>query len=386
VASSQAALLREHGVEVLDFPLGRSERTGVEAWSASSYTLVRKICERHRPDLAHVHNCWGQLSPSVHAACHDAGVSTVQSLYDFRLLCANGSFLRDNRPCEDCLGKAPWKGVARRCGGSFLASAAFARAIAINRKRGTWKRDVDAYIVSSEAHWEKFVYGGIPATRIFINPYFTTDPGEPPSPPSDSDLVLYLGPLAATQDVTLLLAAWKRAGLSHLGRLLIAGDGPERKKLQEAVSAHGLSPAAVMFAGEIDPVEVLRLIWSARAVVAPSAAGPLSGKLAVKALSCARPVLCPEPGDAAALVQDGASGMRFKAGDVDSLAGALEFLLSDDAIADCMGEVARAEFLTKYSPAGNYRALMRVYRFAIQRRGGGVPPELMEFEPAETVI
>jgi glycosyltransferase involved in cell wall biosynthesis len=276
--------------------------------------------------------------------------------------------------------------VARRCEGSLLASAAAARAIVVNRKRATWKRDVDAFIVSSEACWEKFVYGGMPASRIFVRPHFTGDPGEPPSPASNSDLVLYIGRLTRTEDIHLLLAAWKRARLSRLGRLLVAGDGPERKDLEKAVVSYGLSPAAVMFAGHINPLEVLRLMWEARAVVAPSGPGVLSGKVAVKALACGRPVLCSCPGDAVEVVRDGSSGLKFSAGSAASLADSLEFVLSDDTIANCMGEVARAEYLARFSPAKNYEILMRVYRSAIERQGGLVPPELLEFEPAQTVL
>jgi len=167
---------------------------------------------------------------------------------------------------------------------------------------------------------------------------------------------------------------------------MVAGDGPQRKKLEQAVSQHGLSPAAVIFTGKVTPVEILRLMWGARAVVAPSAPAVLTSKIAVKALSCGRPVVCSDLSDAAELIQNGTSGLKFKAGDPASLAETLEFALSDDTIADCMGEVARNQYLVKYSPDRNYQILMRVYRFAMERKGGLLPPELMEFEPAQAMI
>lgn len=386
VVSSQATLLRANGVEVLELQLGHCGQGGAEAWSEAAYARVRDLCAEQRPSVAHVHNCWNRLSPSVHAACHDAGVATVQSLYDFRLLCLNGLFVRDGRDCQDCLGKSLWQGVKHRCGGSLVSSIRAAKAIEANRKRGTWKRDVDAYIVSNQLCWEQFVYGGIPPTRMFVRPPFTGDPGDPPTLPSESDVVFYYGQLRSAPDLELLLGAWKRANLSRVGRLLIAGVGPERSRLEAAMTGLGLSPAAVMFAGNLNPAETLRLMWDARLVVAPSNPGVLSGKVAVKALSCGRPVLCSESSDAASLVQAGSCGFRFKPGDVAGLADVLEFALMDDTIADCMGEIARAEYLAKYSPPQNFRIMMRVYRSAIGRRGGELPSELLDFEPAETLI
>lgn len=373
VVSAQAILLRANGIEVCEA-------------QPSSYEHVRKLVEHHSPDIAHVHNCGRSVVSTVHRACCDAGIATVQSLYDFRWLCLNGRLSRNNQACDDCLGRTPWKGIARRCGGSLVSSISSAREIARHRNETAWKRTVCAFIVPTEACWDKFVVGGIPATRIFVRPQFTGDPGDPPTPPSDSDVVLYLGQFATTDDVDLLLAAWKYGALSNLGRLMVAGDGPERKRLERAVSQHGLSPAAVIFTGRVTPVEILRLIWGARAVVAPSSPAVLTSKIAVKALSCGRPVVCSDLSDAAELIHNGTSGLKFKAGDPSSLADALEFALADDTIADCMGEVARNQYLVKYSPEQNYQILMRVYRFAIERKGSLMPPELMEFEPAQAMI
>src|SRR5689334_22136545 len=123
VVFAEAELLRKHGVQVLtNFvenpgPHAHSAlAAGVySAWSSTSYEQVRSTCRVFRPDVAHVHNFWMKLSPSVHSACRDSGVATVQTLHNPRLLCLNALFLRNEQPCEECVGKLPWRGIVHRC-------------------------------------------------------------------------------------------------------------------------------------------------------------------------------------------------------------------------------------------------------------------------------
>ena len=133
VAALEASLLRRHGIEVVEPGFENAisshnrlretfELVAQSAWSADSYERVRKLCEIHRPDVAHVHNFWLRMSPSVHAACRDAGVPTVQSLHNYRIACVNAVLLRNGTGCEDCVGKVPWRGAVRRC---YRASVAW---------------------------------------------------------------------------------------------------------------------------------------------------------------------------------------------------------------------------------------------------------------------
>jgi len=89
-------------------------------WSSESYRQVFDACVQHKPDIAHVHNFWMRVSPSVHTAFRDAAVPSVQSLHNYRLTCANGLMLRDQHVCGDCVGRLPWRAVVHRCYSQFL--------------------------------------------------------------------------------------------------------------------------------------------------------------------------------------------------------------------------------------------------------------------------
>src|SRR5208283_3273229 len=149
VVAAETAMLRDHGVDVVvhevDNSGGLVQLARGSAWSSDSFQKIERLCRELEPDIAHVHNFWATLSPSIHAACHAACVPTVQTLHNYRLLCVNALFHRDGTVCTDCLGKIPWRGVMHRCyHDSAAASALVGHMIATNRRRDTWS-EVDAF-------------------------------------------------------------------------------------------------------------------------------------------------------------------------------------------------------------------------------------------------
>ncbi len=58
-----------------------------------------------QPDIAHLHNIYHQLSPSILLPLKKYNIPVVMSLHDFKLVCPNYTFLRDGQVCEECEGK-----------------------------------------------------------------------------------------------------------------------------------------------------------------------------------------------------------------------------------------------------------------------------------------
>src|ERR1700686_4312602 len=92
-------------------------KLGVGAlWSKRTYSELRSLIARERPEVAFIHNPVPLISPSAYFACAEAGVPVVQTLHNYRLICPGATFLRDGKVCEECLGRAvPWPGVLHGC-------------------------------------------------------------------------------------------------------------------------------------------------------------------------------------------------------------------------------------------------------------------------------
>src|SRR5690606_16150282 len=144
------------------------------------------------------------LSPAVYEAARRAGAAVVQTLHNYRTVCAGGLLLRNGHPCEKCLTGTPLWGVAHRCyRGSLAGSAAVAHMVAHHRRRGTWATEVDRFIVLSDFARRKFAQASFAVDRMVVRPNAVDDPG----PPSDSRRrgVLYVGRLSEEKGVAVLL-------------------------------------------------------------------------------------------------------------------------------------------------------------------------------------
>jgi glycosyltransferase involved in cell wall biosynthesis len=370
VVQDECAMLSSQGhtVERIEFDNDNSPAQLAlnAAWSRRSRQEVAAVCARFQPDIAHVHNFWIRLSPAVHSACRSAGVPTVQTLHNYRLVCVNALLLRDGKICEDCLGRSPWRGVARRCyHDSLVPSAAVAAMIAVNRARHTWDTDVSAFVAPSRHCADTLVSGGIDARKLFVKPHFTPDPGEPSTPPSASNTALYIGRLSAEKGLPTLLRAWSERRLSATGVLRLVGDGPELAALERQVRELGLDASSVQFLGGVPSSRIPAMIASARCVVAPSLCYETFGRSVMEAFAGGRGVVASAIGAIAEAVEHGKTGLACAPGDSEALGQALESVMRDDALADAFGMAARRQYLARYTPETNYRMLMDIYRAAL---------------------
>src|SRR5439155_4864981 len=107
VAATEASLLRDAGHAVIEHHVSNPSGGGAAAaslaaapWNRASAREMRRAVRECEPDVAHVHNTWYTLSPSVLDALSGTGVPVVMTLHNYRLVCANAQLFRDARPCR----------------------------------------------------------------------------------------------------------------------------------------------------------------------------------------------------------------------------------------------------------------------------------------------
>jgi glycosyltransferase involved in cell wall biosynthesis len=90
------------------------------------------------------------------------------------------------------------------------------------------------------------------------------EPGPPPAPRSPEPMFLAFGRLAEYKRIDLLLRLWDRVRQVTGGRLVIAGDGPERVKLES------MAGPGVEFTGRVSEAEKHRLMSAAWLLLHPA--------------------------------------------------------------------------------------------------------------------
>lgn len=328
------------------------------AWSRRTYDELSALIRSSRPDIAHFHNTFPQISASAYAACRDNGVPVVQTLHNYRYICPGALLMRDGKPCEACLGGplGLLPALAHRCyRGSLAATGAQVYAIAANRWRKRYGL-VSRYIALTEFAAGKLAQGGLPKTRIVVKPNFL--PKVPAMGEGGGGYAVYVGRLTPEKGVGSLLRAWRE--LRDVP-LKIVGDGAERGEYERFAAAEGLP---VEFLGHRSQDEILHLAGGARFQVVPSEWYEGFPMVILEAYASGTPVLAARIGSLDEIVADGATGLKFTAGDADDLVAKARSLLSTPDPA-AMRRRARREFEDHYTADKNLNRLLEIYEHAI---------------------
>ncbi len=369
VFRSELALLESRGHEPVAFEMHNDDVGGMgklalacaTVWNRSSAARLSEAVRANRIDVVHFHNTFPLMSPSVYYAAHSAGAAVVQTLHNFRFLCAGANFFRDGKVCEKCLGKTlPLAGIQHKCyRDNRGASAVTAAMLTVHRAMGTYRNVVDAYITPTNFAREKFIAGGLPGDRIFVKPNFV-DP-DPGLAAGGGDYAIFVGRLSHEKGLDTLLGAWQQANMPPLK---IVGDGPLADKVKAAVARD----EKIEWLGRQPMDRVLELIGAAAVLVFPSECYETFGRVAVEAFAKGTPVIASGHGAPGDVVEDGRTGLLFKPSDSADLATKVRQMMTSPSMRQSMRDEGRREYEAKYTGQRNYEMLMAVYHSARARR------------------
>jgi glycosyltransferase involved in cell wall biosynthesis len=354
-------LYQRHNDELKSLSTAASAASAL--WSRRSAREVDAACAGFRPDLIHVHNTFPLISPSIYWTAARQRIPVVQTLHNFRLLCAQGTFLRKGSVCEDCLGKSPWRAVVRKCyRGSMPQSAVLAGMLGAHRLAGTYQNQITRYIVLSEFSRDRFIAGGLPAQRLRIKPNFVdggVDHQNPNPPAGQRRGGLFVGRLSSEKGIGTLLGAFREASDTRIEAI---GTGP----LQAEVA----SELGDDYLGFRSRAQIMQKMRTVSFLIVPSLCLEQLPTTIIEAFSCGLPVIASRLGALANIVQDGATGLLFNPGDQSDLAKKIAWADAHREEMQQMGDAARAVYEAKYTPSINYQLLIEIYEEAIAEKRG----------------
>lgn len=361
VVDAEVALLKRHGHDVMLYRRDNAEldrmprlEAGLSAiWSKRTVDDLERLHREFAPQLIHAHNTFPLISPSLYGAARRLGLPVVQTLHNFRLLCPQAMLLREGRTCTDCVGRIPWRGVRHRCYRQSAAQTAVTAAmLSLHRLAGTWRRDVQRYIVLNRMGRDLFVAGGLPSDKMAIKPNFVDSAGRPPAGPRTGGM--FIGRLSPEKGIVTLAAALQRLPGMQID---VYGSGPLRDLVEHT--------PGLRYCG-FQPPEVLReRMQRAAYVVVPSTGIESFGLVAIEAFACGTPVIASGHGGLSEIVVHRKNGLLFSPGDSEDLTQALRDAERSPDDLRRMGEEAYQTYLAHYTPERNYEMLMRIYDEAI---------------------
>lgn len=371
VFEDESRMLERRGVQVIRYETHSrdwSELNSLEIarrtfWNGGTYAETRRLIRGERPDVMHCTNTFPVLSPSIYAAAQREDVPIVQSLHNFRPMCANALLLRAGRPCDACVGAVlPWKGLIHRCyRDSFLASAVIAALIGWQRRTRRTRDPVTRYVALSESSRRIFVAAGFPADRLIVKPNFVSpDPGVGSG---DGRFMLFAGRLSYEKGVEYVLDAWAR--MSDPIRLIIIGGG----KLEERVRQAAAADARITWLDQRPNAEVMEHLGRATALLVPSICFENCPKAILEAYSRGVPVVGSRLGAMEELIHHERTGLHFEPRNADSLVEQVRRLNADETMRQAMRREARKEFEDQFTEEANFARLIDIYQTSIRASG-----------------
>jgi glycosyltransferase involved in cell wall biosynthesis len=363
IVDAEIQQLRDAGVTVVPFLRSSDEIAGFSTIQKALLPLspirngqsqrdLAKLIETERPDLLHLHNPYPLISPWIVRTAHHHKLPVIQTVHNYRQVCAPGLYFRDGHICTECKGRAfPLPAIQHSCYRDSKAQSAI-MATTLTVHRSTW-RSVERYIALTDriaAHLREY---GIPAERIAVKPNAMSDPG---TPATGGEGFLYAARLSPEKGIELLLEAWRRHPDGAYGPLRIIGDGPLRAVAEQAAAER----ADVHYLGPMDNAGVRAAIGGAACVVAASTWHDVLPTIILEGLAGGRPVLATDLGGMPYLVGDAG---WIVAPDPDSFAAGLARAAVE---APALAPVARERYLSSFTPDVLVKRLMEIYRDTVE--------------------
>lgn len=305
-------------------------------YSLQARQRLRDLLDTVQPQVAHIHNIYHHLSPSVLPLIKKRGIPIVMTLHDLKLACPAYTMMSHGEPCERCRGGKLYNVAVHRCIKSSLALSSLVMVEAyLHRALGLYEKNVDRFIVPSRFLLERLVEWGWARDRFVYIPNFVDierfKPGGRPG-----RRFVYCGRLDELKGIETLV----RAAAAARQPLTLIGRGPLDERLRRLSAELG---ADVVFPGHLTKEALVAAIQDARAVVVPSECHENAPLALLEAYAAARPVIGSRIAGIPELVREDETGALFATGDVAALAETLaRFAALDDSRLAAMGAAARA--------------------------------------------
>lgn len=379
VMEREADLLRSHGHRVDFFTYDNADVEGMPAWRVGprtihSFETLRRLGQSlasTRYDMAHVHNTWLLMSPSVYGGLWRAGVPVVKTIHNFRWLCPVGTFYRDGRVCHDCVNRRGGvvHGILHRCyRGNLIGSALASLRLFVNRDLlRAHERFIDIAIVQNQFVKGLIQENGYPQDRLEVKGNFFRRPDGVST--SRGNYLIFYGRHESEKGLETLLSAIERTGYE----LQIFGQGPRSDWLREQVIERAALRELVQFQGYAPRDELEAAIAGSRAIVFPSEWYESFPLTIVEGMAFGKPVIASNLGSMPSIIDHERNGLLFRPGDPQSLADQMRRLWSDEGLLSKLERGANEKYEREMTPQVHYDRLMAIYEkaAALNRRRRG---------------
>lgn len=349
---------KEYFVDEIDLNTGSKLKALDVIYSKENKIKMLQAIDEFNPDIIHLNNFQRQLSESIIEAANEKNIPIVFTAHDVQAVCPAITMLDNNKQiCELCKNGKYLNCIKKRCvKNSMLKSILAAVEGKFYRAKKVYNKKIDWIVTPSEFYKQKMIEDGIEEKHITaIHNFIELDKYDLET--QDDGYGLYIGRLSKEKGILNLIEAFSNM---KDRRLYIAGDGPEREKLESIIEERNLKDKITLL-GYINQEEVKEYLRKARFVVVPSIWYENCPYSVMEALAIGKPVIGADIAGIPELINDKVNGLLYKYDSISDLKSKMEILYDNPKLAKQYGENAKKIAIDNYGKEKYYYQIIDIY-------------------------
>lgn len=319
-------------------------------YSPEAHRKINRLLDNFRPDLVHIHNIYHQLDPTILFEIKKRKIPVVMTVHDFKLVSPNHSLFLAGRLYDRCRDGKYYQCFLDRCvKNSYFMSFLAMLEMYWHALLGTYRKNIDHYIVPSFFVKKTLIERGIPAEKISVLPHFIPEKTEASMLPHDKageKYALYAGSISKEKGVDALIDIFRN--ISGM-KLYLAGKTENNFTIPESENIRPL--------GYLSQEELQRYIAGASVVVSGSRLPETFGLVALEAIAKGKPFIGFQSGAFPEIIDQGENG--FLARNTAEFREAVRRVADGGMILD--PEAIRQKASARFGAERYYSALMAVF-------------------------
>lgn len=325
-------------------------------YSFEARRKAEELIKKEKPDIAHLHNIYHQISPSILHALKKFNIPVVVTLHDYKMVCASYHMLSNGRICEACRSGKYYNCFFKKCvKDSKIKSFLNTIEMYLHHKIFHIYDLVDVFISPSMFLKNKLEEMGFKGTIVYL-PNFVNLEEYKPQYAGEENSIIYFGRLSKEKGLFTLLEAMKGLNI----KLKIIGEGPSKEDLKRR--AFGAGSSNIEFLGYMAGEDLKDEIRKSMFVILPSEWYENNPRTIIEGFALGKPAISARIGGIPELVKDDETGLTFEPWNTDDLKRKISHLLENPSEILRMGKIARKIVCEEFNPERHYEKLMDIYK------------------------
>ncbi len=279
---------------------------------------LEKLIESQKPDIAHAHLFWGNISPSIFPILKKHNIPIIHTAHDYRMVCPAYTFTDiQGNVCEKCRGQHfYWCSVKRCSKGNLLESLIMTSEMYFRNSFFSPVNNLGGVIYVSNFSKQKHLQynPGFSVVPDIVLHNFVSEKNNDFLAQNKRSYFLYFGRLSHEKGLHTLIEVFRQ--IPDLP-LKIVGTGPEEKDLIDYVRSNKIKN--IEFMGFKTGDDLKKTVSEAAFVIVPSEWYENNPMTVIEAYSMGVPVIGAKIGGIPEILQDGKTGFLFTPKDVADL-------------------------------------------------------------------